>query len=72
MARVAVDAELVSQVQRETGARTKKAAVEEAMREYLNMCRREALISRFGQGDIDLTPEQLRKMRRPRTFDEAV
>lgn len=71
MTKVTVDGELAEAVQRLTGAPTKKAAVEEAMREYVNMRRREQLIARLGNTDIDLTLEQLKEMRRPRKFDRS-
>ncbi len=44
---------------------SKKAVIEEALREFINMRRRESLIQRIRAGDlgIDLTLEELRKMR---------
>jgi len=48
-----------------TGKSTKKAALEEAMRELINARLREQLIERINKGDrgLDLTLEELRKMR---------
>jgi Arc/MetJ family transcription regulator len=67
-----LDPELLSKTQKATGAKTKKAAIEEAMREFLNMRRREALIAMLGNTDIDLTPEQLKEWRRQSIrFNEA-
>lgn len=63
--RTTIDLEdgLVEAAIRESGKRSKKAAVEEAIREYVNARRREALISRFGSGDIDMTLEDLWRLR---------
>jgi Arc/MetJ family transcription regulator len=66
-----LDPELVEETQKKTGEKTKKAAIEHAMREFLNMRRREALIAMFGKGEIELSDEELRAMRRSRRFDEA-
>ncbi len=57
--------ELLSDTVKESGKRSKKAAIEEAMREYLNARRRERLVERIRSGrfGLDLTLEELRKMR---------
>lgn len=50
---------------KESGKKSKEAAVEEAMRESVNRGRRTRLIERIESGDlgIDLTLQELRKMR---------
>jgi len=60
-----LDDELVRQTVEATGKATKKAALEEAMREFINARRRQNLIERINNGDLglDLTLEELRKMR---------
>ncbi len=60
-----LDDDLVRQTLQATGKSTKKAALEEAMRELINARLREQLIERINQGDLglDLTLEELRKMR---------
>ncbi len=60
-----LDATLISAAIRESGLATKKAAIEEAIREYVNLRRRERLLERIRGGDlgINLTREELRKMR---------
>jgi Arc/MetJ family transcription regulator len=65
MTRISLDNELVRQTVEATGKPTKKAAVEEAMREFINARRRQDLIERIESGDlgIDLTMEELMKMR---------
>lgn len=74
MARTTVDLDeqLMADVMRETSAPTKKAAIEDALRDKLNKIRREKLISWLGSGAIDMTLEELIEWRRaskPRTFD---
>ena len=60
-----LDESLVSDTIKESGKKSKKAALEEAMREFVNSRRRSRLIERIERGDlgIDLTLEELRKMR---------
>jgi Arc/MetJ family transcription regulator len=60
-----LDEDLVRDTVKESGKKSKKAALEEAMREFVNSRRRMRLIERIEQGDlgIDLTLEELRKMR---------
>ena len=58
-----LDEELVADLVRESGKRSKKAAVEEAAREYINARRRQRLIDMIGTFEIDLTLEDLWKMR---------
>ena len=65
MARTTVDLDekLIADVMRETSLPTKKAAIEEALRELLNARRRERLIARLGSGDYGLTFEEVKAMR---------
>ena len=60
-----LDDDLMRQTLIATGKTTKKAALEEAMRELINARLREQLIERINKGDLglDLTLEELRKMR---------
>ena len=60
-----LDDDLMRQTLQATGKSTKKAALEEAMRELINARLREQLIERINKGDLglDLTLEELRKMR---------
>ena len=60
-----LDENLVRDTIQESGKKSKKAALEEAMREFVNSRRRRRLIERIEQGDlgIDLTLDELRKMR---------
>lgn len=58
-----VDDELMEAAIRESGKKSKKAAVEEAIRQFVNARRRQRLIDMIGAFEIDLTPEDLRKMR---------
>ena len=56
---------LVAEAVAETGKKSKKAAIEEALREYVRSQRRKRLADRIRAGDlgIDLTLEQLDKLR---------
>lgn len=60
-----LDDDLVRRTLEATGKTTKKAAIEEAMRELINARLRQDLIERINKGDLglDLTMEDLRKMR---------
>ncbi len=60
-----IDEELIASAVKESGKKSKKAAVEEALREYLNAKRRQRLVERIRSGNfrLDLTLEELRKMR---------
>jgi Arc/MetJ family transcription regulator len=74
MARTTVDLDekLMKDLMKATDAPTKKAAIEDAMRDKLNAIRRERLIARIGSGDMDMTLEELkawRNMSKPRTFE---
>ncbi len=58
-----LDEELVEKAREIAGVATKKAAIEEALREFINARRRAALMADAGTGDYDLTMEDLRKLR---------
>lgn len=52
---IEIDPELVAQVMRVTGARTKREAVDRALRETLRLRQQEALLQLWGRGwDGDL------------------
>ena len=58
-----IDEMLLEDARRLSGARSKRAVIEEALREYVNARRREALAAMIGNFELDLTLEELRKMR---------
>ena len=58
-----LDEALINDLVRESGKKNKRAAIEEAAREYINAKRRERLMQRIGNWEIDMTQEELRKMR---------
>jgi len=67
-----LDEKLIEDAMRITDLPTKKAVIEEALRELVNAHRREQLIARLGSGDMDMTLEELKKWRGmsgPRSFD---
>ena len=55
--------DLMKELLKESKARTKKAAVTEAIKEYINMRKREKLISLMGNYDFGYTQEDLERMR---------
>jgi Arc/MetJ family transcription regulator len=55
--------DLMQELLKESKARTKKAAVTMAIREYLNLRKRQKLISMMGNFDFAYTQEDLEKMR---------
>ena len=65
MARTTVDLDdkLMEDAMRVTELPTKKAVIEEALRELVNARRRESLIARLGSGDYSLTFEEVKAMR---------
>jgi Arc/MetJ family transcription regulator len=72
MARTTLDLDeaLVAETQRASGAPTKTAAIEEAMREFVNSRRRQKLLEFVGSGVLEMTPDELRELRgKPRTGD---
>ncbi|HUF53415.1 MAG TPA: type II toxin-antitoxin system VapB family antitoxin [Dehalococcoidia bacterium] len=47
---------------------TKKAVIEEALKEYINIRRRQKILSLIGSGIMDMTQVELEEMRgKPRT-----
>jgi len=59
-----LDEDVLQETMRSTGARSKKKGVEAALREYVRMKRRQALLSRIGSWtDFDLTVENLEELR---------
>jgi Arc/MetJ family transcription regulator len=55
--------DVMKELLKESKAKTKKAAVILAIREYINMRKREKLISMMGKYDFGYTQEDLEKMR---------
>lgn len=67
-----LDEKLIEDAMRITELPTKKAVIEEALRELVNAHLRQRLIARLGSGDMDMTLEELKEWRRtsvPRSFD---
>jgi Arc/MetJ family transcription regulator len=55
--------DIMEELLKESKAKTKKAAVILAIREYINMRKRAKLISMMGKYDFGYTQEDLEKMR---------
>ncbi len=60
---VALDEALLKEIQKLTGARTKKEAIETALRAYVREKRVENLIRLAGSGIVDWTLEDLKTYR---------
>ena len=59
-----IEESVLTETIRETGAPSKKRAVEMALREYIRMKRRQELIRQIGTyKDFDLTLDELEKLR---------
>jgi Arc/MetJ family transcription regulator len=60
-----IDEELLADAKRLSNGKSKRAIVEEALREFVNAKKREKLIEMIGsrEFEIDLTLEDLRRMR---------
>jgi Arc/MetJ family transcription regulator len=71
MSRTTVDLNdaLVEEALAITEAPSKKAVIEQALQELVDAHKREQLIARIGSGDIDMTLEELKALRRSRTFE---
>ena len=54
---------LVRETVIESGKNSKTAAIEEAMREFINARKRDRLLEMIGSGAIDMTLEELWEMR---------
>lgn len=58
-----LDEKLLEDAGHYANGKTKKAVIEEALRDFVNTRRRQALKRMIGNFEIDLTLEELRKMR---------
>ena len=58
-----LDDKLLEEARRELDGRSKKDVIEEALREFVRTRRRQRTIEMIGTFEIDLTPEDLRKLR---------
>jgi len=63
---VTVDEKLLLEAQKLTGARTKREAIEIALRELVRRERRRAIASHAGAVELTLTQEELRRWREER------
>jgi len=63
---VTVDEKLLLEAQKLTGAKTKREAIEIALRELVRQKRRRAIASRAGAVELTLTQEELRRWREER------
>jgi len=59
-----IDEKLLKEAQRITGARTKKELINLSLRELIRKRRREHLISLFGSSVLDISLEDVEKMRK--------
>ncbi|MDO8617040.1 MAG: type II toxin-antitoxin system VapB family antitoxin [Dehalococcoidia bacterium] len=59
-----LDEGLLDEAKRISNSKTKKAVIEEALRELIAARRREELIASFGRGGIEMTLEELLRWRR--------
>lgn len=58
-----LDAKLIGDAMRLANGKTKKAVIEEALQEYIRSRAYERLRQMIGKVELDLTPEDLRRMR---------
>ena len=68
---VAVDEELVEEVKRLSGSKTKREAFEVALREYVRRKRLEELAALAGSGLVDLDAEGLERWRATSAAEES-
>jgi Arc/MetJ family transcription regulator len=61
-----VDERLVAEIQRLSGARTKRAAIEAALEAYARRLRRRRVLEHMGKIPLDLTQGELRRWRKGR------
>ncbi len=61
---VEIDEKLLEQAMQISGAKTKKKAIEYGLRELIKSINRDLFKKELGTFDIDLTAEDLEKMRR--------
>jgi Arc/MetJ family transcription regulator len=59
-----LDEELIAEALETTGAPSKKAVIEEGLRELINTRKRQRLIDRVGSGEIEMAVEELLERRR--------
>lgn len=59
-----IDSELLESAMRLSGAKTKTEAIELALRELVRRSERELLRNELGSFELDLDPEELRRLRR--------
>ena len=59
-----IDEKLLKEAQRITGARTKKELINLSLRELIRKRRREHLISLFGSSVLDISLEDVEKLRK--------
>lgn len=60
---VSVDPGLLEEARKVAGVRTKREAIDMALRELISRRRIEELIDAAGSGLVDMTPEELQKWR---------
>lgn len=58
-----IDEKLIDEARRLTKLRTKREVVEEGLRELIRKKNRETLRNELGTYDIELTPEELERLR---------
>jgi len=63
---VTVDERLLSEVKRLSGARTKRAAIEAALEQYVRRLRQKRIAEYAGKVNMTLTQEELRRWREER------
>jgi len=61
-----IDEKLIDEARKLTKLRTKREVVEEGLRELIRKKNRETLRNELGTYDIELTPEELERMREER------
>lgn len=60
---IIIDDDLIKEAQRTTGLKTKREVVEQGLRELIRKINLEKLREDLGTFEIDLTPEELEKLR---------
>lgn len=58
-----IDDELLAEAMELTGAKSKRDVVDQALREFVRRCQREALIRDLGTFDLDIDLDKLQHMR---------
>jgi len=62
-----INNELIAEAKTLSGAKTKKAVVEYSLRELIRKKRREHLAGLFGSAVLDISPDDIEKMREDET-----